>query len=267
MPLEISRLTSLRTLPKVLIGGAGELKISDLKGLVHLQGHLKGLHEVKNPVHAKEANLQRKKHIYDLQMEWIDVFDGSRNGIIDYELLEGLRPFEKLTDLKIIRCTCLPTLGHLPSLQKLFVKSMDGLKRLNFELLGPSNTCHGVAFPLLEVLEFDDMKGWEEWSIRSGNMDGTFPCLCEIFIIDCPKINVVAMELIPLLRVLHVEGCSSLVLRSMVSVSSSIARLTIKNIKGLTRLRGEVLEHLKAVEYLTILHCDELTYFWESVTS
>ncbi|KAI3712006.1 hypothetical protein L1987_70555 [Smallanthus sonchifolius] len=292
MPLGISRLTCLQTLPKVIIGGTDEFKIFDLKGLLHLQGQLsiEGLQKVKHSIHAKEANLQQKKYICDLHLEWSDVFDGSRNEITEYEVLEGLRPFEKLTSLKIVyymgtkfpswvgdssfvcltqitlrgcrSCTYLPTLRHLPSLQKLFVESMYGLKILGYELLGPSNSCHGLAFPSLEVLEFKDMRGWEVWS-SSGDTARAFPCLREIFIINCPKLEVVAMELIPSLRVLHVEGCSSTVLRSMVGVSLTIARLTMKNIQGLNHLHAEVLEHLKAVEYLSILNCDEVTYLWE----
>ncbi|CAH1418306.1 unnamed protein product [Lactuca virosa] len=50
----------------------------------------------------------------------------------------------------------------------------------------------------------------------------------------------------------------------MAFVSSSILRLTLVNIKGLTQLHGEVLQHLGAVEYLSIKECDELRYLWES---
>ncbi|KAI3811648.1 hypothetical protein L1987_21374 [Smallanthus sonchifolius] len=188
----------------------------------------------------------------------------------------GLRPFKKLTGLAIlyykgtefpswvgvpsfacltqltlrgcISCTSLQTLGQLPSLQILFLESMYMLKRLGSVLLRPSNSFHGVAFPSLQVLKFKDMEG----------------CLREIAIINCPKLDLVAIEFIQSLQVLHVEGCSLVVLRSMVSVSSSITRLTIKNIKGLTQLQREVLEHLRAVEYLHILKCDEVTYLWES---
>ncbi|PWA38627.1 NB-ARC domains-containing protein [Artemisia annua] len=71
-------LTGLQTLSKVVIGGADEFKISDLKSLVHLQGQLsiEGLHKVINAVHAKEANLLQKKGLRDLEMKWSD----NRNG-------------------------------------------------------------------------------------------------------------------------------------------------------------------------------------------
>ncbi|KAK9057503.1 hypothetical protein SSX86_022339 [Deinandra increscens subsp. villosa] len=288
MPIGIGKLTSLQTLSKVLIGENDEFKISDLKGLLHLRGQLsiEGLHKVINVVDAKEANLQQKKGLRDLEMKWSD---GSRNEVIEYEVLEVLRPFEKLTSLVILSymgtkfpswvgdssfvcltqlvlrgctsCTCLPILGHLPSLQKLCVESMNALKRLGSELLGPSNSCHGVSFPSLQVLEFKDMQGWEEWS-TSG--PGSFPRLHEISIINCPKLDVVAMDLVPSVRVLYLKECSMMVLTSMVSLSSAIIRMTLQDIKGLNQLHVDVLEHLRALENLRILECNELTYLWKS---
>ena len=38
----------------------------------------------------------------------------------------------------------------------------------------------------------------------------------------------------------------------------------MSDIKGLTKLDGEVLKHLRAVEYLKIRNCDELRYLWDS---
>ncbi|XP_076911260.1 putative disease resistance RPP13-like protein 1 [Bidens hawaiensis] len=294
MPSGLGGLKGLHTLSRLIIGGAGDCRLTDLKDLLHLLGYLsiEGLDEVKDAFHIKEANLQKKKGICDLQMEWSDVFDESRNEKIEYDVLEGLQPFEKLTSLKIAyymgtkfpswvgdpsfacltqltlrgcrSCTCLPRLGHLPSLQKLCIESMDGLNSLGSDLLGPSSSCHDVAFPSLEVLEFVDMKRWVEWSISGGNKAQVFPCLHEMSIINCPKLDVVALELITSLRILSVEGCSLAVLKSMVGVSSSVTRLTMKNIKGLNQLHGKVLKHLKVVIYLNISWCDELVYLWES---
>ncbi|KAK1428585.1 hypothetical protein QVD17_17423 [Tagetes erecta] len=294
MPRGICELTCLQTLSKVIIGGDDEFKISDLKGLLHLQGQLciEGLHKVINVTHAKEANLQQLMGLRNLEMKWSDSFVASRNEVIAYQVLEELRPFEKLTSLAIISymgtkfpswvgdstfvcltqltlrgcrsCTRLPTLGHLPSLQKLYVESMNGLKRLGSELLGPPNSRRGVSFPSLEVLEFKDMQGWEEWSTSDGDEARSFPCLHEISIMSCPKLHVVAVELVPSVRILCIKECSIAVLTSMVSVSSSVLRLTVWNIKGLTQLHVEVLENIRAVEYLRILQCDELTYLWES---
>nr|XP_043611552.1 putative disease resistance protein At3g14460 [Erigeron canadensis] len=103
LPIGIGELTGLQTLSKVIIGDANRFKISHLKDLQHLQGRLtiEGLHKVAKSTDAKEANLQQKKGLHDLKMEWSDVFDDSRNELIESEVLEGLRPFEKLTNIKI----------------------------------------------------------------------------------------------------------------------------------------------------------------------
>ncbi|MFS8002252.1 putative P-loop containing nucleoside triphosphate hydrolase, leucine-rich repeat domain superfamily [Helianthus anomalus] len=294
MPLGFGGLTGLQTLSKVIIGGSGKFKLSYLKEFSHLHGQLsiEGLHKVKNAKHAKEANLRQMKGLCELQMEWSDVFDGSRDKLIEYEVLEGLRPSKKLRSLKILyydgtkfpswvgdpsfvcltqltltdcrSCKCLPTLGYLPSLQKLCVESIHELHRVGSELIGHTNSCSGNAFPSLEVLEFNDMPNWKEWSTSGGEKCRMFPCLREISIVDCPKLDVVVIDSVPSLQVLHVSGCSVAVLKSMVSVSSSIARLKMHDIKGLTQLHGELLEHLRAVEYLNISDCGELTYLWES---
>nr|XP_043611549.1 putative disease resistance RPP13-like protein 1 [Erigeron canadensis] len=295
MPMGIGGLTGLQTLSKVIIGDANGFKISHLKELQHLQGRLsiERLHKVTNSTDAKEANLQQKRGLRDLEMGWSDGFDDSWNELIDSEVLEGLRPFEMLTNIKISNymgrkfpswledpiydcltqitlsgcgnCTCLPTLGHLPSLQKLFVENMNGLKRVGSELLGTAN---GNAFPSLQVLKFKYLESWEEWStINGGGKDGTaasFPCLSEISIIKCLKLDVLTIEPIHSLRVLYVDGCSAVALRSMIGVCSTITRLTLREVNGITtQLDRKVLEHLRALEYLSIVRCDELTYLWE----
>ncbi|KAL8260494.1 hypothetical protein R6Q59_028447, partial [Mikania micrantha] len=296
MPLGIVGLTGLQTLSNVFIGeDDDDFKISDLKNFLNIQGQLsiKGLENVRNATEAKEANLHKKKGIYELQLLWSYDFNGSRNEKNEYEVLDGLMPFEKLRRLGIeyymgkefpgwvghssfncltrliLRgcksCKYLPALGLLLSLEMLFVKDMDGLERLGFEFFGHANSCHVVAFPSLECLEFEDMKSWVEWSTYGGDIVGAFPCLRYIRIMNCPKLDVVTLELTTLsLGFLHVEGCSSVMLRSMVGMCSSISRLTMKNIKGLVEIDGEILKRLKAVEDLEISNCDELTFLWES---
>ncbi|KAL8213801.1 hypothetical protein R6Q57_003250 [Mikania cordata] len=243
LPISISKLISLRHLD---ISYTPELKkmLLGIGGLT-CQLSIKGLHKVRNAVEAKDAKLHQKKGIYDLQLEWSDAFDGSLNEKNEYEVLDGLRPFEKLRSLSIeyymgkefpgwvghssfdcltqitLRdcksCKYLPALGLLPSLEKLFVKGVDGLERLGFEFFGHANSCHVVAFQSLEVLEFEDMKSWVEWSNGGGDITGAFPCLREMHIITC-----------------------------------------------LDEIDGEILKHLKAVEDLEISQCDELSSLWES---
>ncbi|XP_071719164.1 putative disease resistance RPP13-like protein 1 [Rutidosis leptorrhynchoides] len=93
-PLGIGGLTSLQTLTKVFIQGANSVKVSDLEGLVNLDGHLsiRGLEKVTDVQHAMDANLEGKKGLVSLDMEWGDKFDDSRNLQTEYEVIERLRP-------------------------------------------------------------------------------------------------------------------------------------------------------------------------------
>ncbi|CAH1440671.1 unnamed protein product [Lactuca virosa] len=295
MPLGLGGLTSLQTLTKVFIEEGDRFNISDLKGLTDLQGRLsiKGLDKVINPVEAKDANLHQKKGLDVLVMEWSDVLYASRDEMIEYEVLNELRPppklenldilnnkgtrfpswvgdpsFDRLTEITLCGCrsTHLPTLGCLRSLKKLIVESMNEVKTVGFELLASTASFHGIAFPSLEFLKFEDMLSWQRWSINSGNDHRTprsFPCLHEISISSCPELAQVSIGLIPSLRVLSITRCSNVVLRTMVGLSPSLIELKMLNVRGLTQLHGEDLLHLRALEHLYIHSCDELRYLWE----
>ncbi|CAH1450658.1 unnamed protein product [Lactuca virosa] len=266
--LRIGGLTSLQTLTKVIIEETNTFKISELKGLSDLQGRLSimGLDKVIHPIQAKDASLHQKKGLDVLELVYSDVFDESRNEMIEYEVLKELTPhhnlknlkilffmgmrfpswvgdpvFDQLTDVTLCGCTCshLPTLGHLNSLKKLIVQKMNELKTIGLELLTPtnSNSFVHIAFPSLEVLKFLDMQNWEKWS-TFGDKDNNdeisrslFPRLHKIFIKHCPKLTQVSIGLIPSLRVLHIKECSEMVLRSMVGVSTSLVALKMWKVK------------------------------------
>nr|XP_043611884.1 putative disease resistance RPP13-like protein 1 [Erigeron canadensis] len=297
-PSVIGGLTSLQALSIVCIERYDGFKISDLKGLSDLQGALSitGLHNVIHPTEASDANLQQKKGLDDLHMEWSDVLYAFRDPTMEYDVLEKLRPSSKLNTLSISfyggmkfpswlgnrtsfdqlseltlrgceKCTDI-TLGHLSSLRKLCLSSMRAVKTV--ELLAPTKPFHGNAFPSLESLEANDMPSLEIWSTNGGDDVKTlsFPSLRAISITGCPKLGKVSFGLIPSLRDLTLEGCSEAVFRYLfrylVGVSSSIHRLKLGTIKGLTQLDREVLKHLGALKDLTIWHCQELRYMWES---
>nr|XP_043611876.1 putative disease resistance RPP13-like protein 1 [Erigeron canadensis] len=101
LPLGIGELRNLQTLSKVIIEEENGFQISELKWLKDLQGQLyiKGLDKVIDPAQAKDANLQQKKGLEDLYMEW-----GTHHGkpTTEYEVLERLRaPHNKLKKLEI----------------------------------------------------------------------------------------------------------------------------------------------------------------------
>ncbi|GJX12990.1 disease resistance protein [Tanacetum coccineum] len=123
---------------------------------------------------------------------------------------EGLHKLTQLTLRGYQNCECLPKLGCLGSLKKLFVEGMPKVVIIAPEL-----------FPSLEVLELEDMH------------------------VDCSKLDDVLIGKMSSLRViLRMERCSEAVLTSIIGASSSIISLEMDNISGLTPLHGEVLQHL-----------------------
>ncbi|PWA37493.1 NBS-LRR protein [Artemisia annua] len=317
LPVGITKLKNLQTLSKIIIGGENDFSITQLKDFENLHGKVSidGLENVKNATEAREADLSQKRFT-ELEVKWSDVSYASRKETTDNDVLDALKPNVCLKRLGIVnylglefpkwvgepsfcklarvsihgckKCTSLPPLGQLPSLKSLSIQDMDNVKDVGLEFLGT-----GVAFPSLEILEFDGMPRWEVWSTysRSGVADSVFPCLKELRIRKCPslvKFSFEGDEVFPCLKDLCIINCPNLVevslkapllslmelsihecsvglLRSLVHTAPSVTKLAIESISGLTNevWRGVILD-LKAVEKLDVISCDELRYFWES---
>ncbi|XP_071719069.1 putative disease resistance RPP13-like protein 1 [Rutidosis leptorrhynchoides] len=239
-PLGIGELTQLQTLQKVIIEGSIGFKLSELKHLVDLKGELsiEGLEKVMDPIQAKDAKLQQKKGLDDIVFKWTDVFDDSRKLQAEYEVLEYLRPHCKLKTLEILFYggVKFPSWVGDPSYNQLSKLTLNGCRSCTQLATGDGNNA----------------------------ITGSFPHLVELHITHCPKLANVSIGSLPLLEVLSIEGCSEKLLRSIICVSSSIRGLTMSRIEGLTKLDGDVLKHLKALEDLNISECDELRYLWDS---
>ncbi|GJY57348.1 NB-ARC domains-containing protein [Tanacetum coccineum] len=293
MPLGVAKLKSLQTLSKIIIGGENDFSITQLKDFENLHGKvsIEGLEKVKNATEAREANLSQKR-LTELEVEWSDVADASQKDTTENEVLGALKPYndclEKLGIVNYMglefpkwvgdssfhqlarvsirgckKCTFLPPLGQLESLKELSIQDMGDVKVVGSEFFGT-----GLAFPSLESLSFKNMSGWEEWSTndKSGVGDSVFPCLEELTIGSCPNLVEVSLKA-PLhsLRGLTISNCGDGLLRSLVHVASSVTKLEIKSISGLTDevWRGVILD-LEAVEELRVIECDEIRYLWES---
>ncbi|KAK2973112.1 hypothetical protein RJ640_000639 [Escallonia rubra] len=185
MPLGLCKMASLQILSKIVLGRG--LKVNELGGLSNLRGALSiiGLHNVMDAQDAREANLTCKQGLEELEMVWSSDFDDSRNGMIEREVIELLKPSTNLRRLEVKHyggvefpswlrdppfsqlahislsecrhCTSLPSLGHLPSLKKLHISGIKGVKTMGKELYDVGGPHVGDAFPSLETLEFVDM--------------------------------------------------------------------------------------------------------------
>ncbi|VVA39449.1 PREDICTED: putative disease resistance [Prunus dulcis] len=247
MPLQMSRLKSLRTLTAFVVGKSTGSTIGELGELPHLGGKLK-LQNVVDAKDAVQANLKNKKDMKELEFEWGN--EDSDDSTKVREVLDKLQPcmnLEKLTvkryggtsfpnwlgdsafnKIKVMRlegchyCFELPPLGQLPALKELFICKMKFLRTLGPELYGQPFQ----PFQSLERLEFKGMAEWEEW-VPSGSGGPDFPRLLELILEKCPKLRGSLPCDLPCLKKLSVEGRLDFLPHEMLAKLTSLDYLTI----------------------------------------
>ncbi|RHN66011.1 putative P-loop containing nucleoside triphosphate hydrolase, leucine-rich repeat domain, L [Medicago truncatula] len=230
MPKKIGRLNHLQTLSDFVVGEQSGSDIKELGNLNHLQGELciSGMEHVIDPVDAAGANLKEKKHVEELNMEWSYKFN--TNGR-ESDVFEALQPNSSLKRLIISHykgnrfanwmrgcdlpnlvsiklkhcalCSELPPLGQLPSLKEISISGCDKIRIIGKEFYGNNST--NVPFRSLEILHFDSMSEWEEWSRLEG-----FPLLKEISITSCPELKRALPQHLPSLQKLLINDCNKL---------------------------------------------------------
>ncbi|KAI8570672.1 hypothetical protein RHMOL_Rhmol01G0054300 [Rhododendron molle] len=239
MPPKIGKLTSLQTLSNFIIGNGNGSMITELGSLIHLRGTLSisGLENVKDASDAKRANLKDKQGLNVLRMEWSNISDNSHNESVESQVLDILEPHKKLKELSINgyggftfpnwignssfsnmvclkfqnceKCASLPPLGQLPLLAKLYIQGMNVVCNVGLEFYG--SDCLN-PFPALEILTFDDMPYWKEWTpfgVKEGAQ--AFARLSELSIKRCPQLSHELPRNLPRLRNLYIEECPVLV--------------------------------------------------------
>ncbi|GMP43353.1 hypothetical protein CsSME_00012742 [Camellia sinensis var. sinensis] len=238
MPLGIGKLVNLHTLSNFIVTKNNGLGIRELGNLIYLRGKLclSGLQNVVVPLDAREANLNDKKGLDVLSMEWSVNSDDSRDGRVETEVLDMLQPHKNLKELHIKgylgpgfptwigdplfsnmadlsldncgNCASLPPLGQLPSLKKLYIKGMRVLKYVGCEFYGQ----RGVQpFPLLETLSFENMLEWEDWYTFGDHKEvQPFTRVKYLSIIECPKLLKMLPTDLPCLNNLEITDCPKL---------------------------------------------------------
>ncbi|KAJ8755412.1 hypothetical protein K2173_019210 [Erythroxylum novogranatense] len=243
LPQGIGQLYNLRTLCKFIVKGKGEgCSISELKYLNDLRGDLEisGLENVMDIDEASEADLKYKEHLLSLDLVFalgakevmekvIEAFEPPPNlevlQVYDYggsSFPNWLTLLTNLKDLKLLSCVnCerLPSLGRLPSLEKLLIGHFNSVKYVGLEFLGldpvaerKDSTEPFIAFPKLKELTFRFMVEWEKWDLTSSahadscasssssnvsvTMRNAMPCLQSLSLYDCPKLIAVPQDLI-----------------------------------------------------------------------
>ncbi|XP_030543162.1 putative disease resistance RPP13-like protein 1 [Rhodamnia argentea] len=235
MPLQMNRLKNLQTLTNFVVAENGGTRVRELGELGNLMGALsiQGLQNVESYRDAEIVNLQGKRYLKKLVLEW-----GSDNNVTQQNclnVLDKLQPHWNLRELIIMsysgrsfpdwlghglfsnmsvvrlesckHCVSLPPLGQLPSLEKLIIKGFDGVIRVGTEFNG--SNC--IPFQSLKSLEFADMCCWKEWTsfaIQTGGL--AFAHLQELCIRNCPELSEGLPSHLPSLSVLSIEKCPQL---------------------------------------------------------
>ncbi|CAK9164624.1 unnamed protein product [Ilex paraguariensis] len=290
----ISRLTCLQTLPKILVGKSSGFGLGDLNGLLFLKGMLSivGLQNVVDVRVAEEANLSWKQDLDELEFKWKSDIEDSQHEGLQISVLDMLRPHRELKSLIIefykgiimfprwigdlafcktvhislegcTKCMFLPPLGQLPLLKILYIRSMHAVKSVGAEFYSNGSNLE-IPFPSLEILWFDKMPEWEEWSF-SYNVDrrGHFPCLRKLTICNCPKLASVSNLRLLHLHNLEIEECDDAILKSFTELPS-LTTLQIQNIVGLTHLQKELMNGMVSLQVLEFRNCASLVPLWKN---
>ncbi|KAL5714836.1 hypothetical protein ACHQM5_016743 [Ranunculus cassubicifolius] len=228
-PRRFGRLTLLRTLCKFIVSVAsGGCTIGELQNLNHLKGHIEimGLRQVENDNEVKRAELQKKKNLRCLKLDFGYFQDQDEDGDVSIDnskrmegVLEGLQPHSNLEEFQIggypgytfpswmssasllsnlvmlelyksKHCTHLPALGKLRSLESLFIGELESVKHIGHEFYYgvEVGTIEGISFPKLKTLKFSFMKEWTDWEFPVTNYKKFMPRLRYLSLFSCPKL-------------------------------------------------------------------------------
>ncbi|KAB2023367.1 hypothetical protein ES319_D06G013600v1, partial [Gossypium barbadense] len=273
MPVALGQLSFLRKLSMFIVGKEDGCGIDELKGLA-LEGELsiKGLHNVKSSMEAKNANLIKKHNLRSLSLSWRVSTNASSHYQNDEEILSALQPHSNLKKLRIIdyqglmfpfwimdlllpnlveislenceRCHQLPPLGKLRFLKVLNICRISALKYIDDTFYGDMES----SFPSLEVLSIREALCLEEWTTVNGREH--FPLLSSLTVDCCPKL--VKMPMIQSLKELDIGETNVTLLTPLIMNATVLTSLVIS---GFNELPDGLLQNQKQLDSLRVLSC------------
>uniref|UniRef100_A0A7N0SWC5 NB-ARC domain-containing protein n=1 Tax=Kalanchoe fedtschenkoi TaxID=63787 RepID=A0A7N0SWC5_KALFE len=231
MPDGIGRMTNIRTLSNYVIGRGKSNQMREFE-LLNLQGklHISGLNNVKDANDVVIAGFKQKEILEELVLEWqptseqdekvLDAIEAHKNlrslTIKGYsgkrlsDWIVGVSPsFTAMVSLCTANCfngEALPSLGNLPFLKYLEMRSLDRLEYIGEEFYGDSHD----PFQALEKLNIGGMKELKTWRFPGGGDKVAFQVLEHLQIRSCPQLTKIPY-CFPSLSRLLIESCNNLV--------------------------------------------------------
>ncbi|KAJ4768620.1 Disease resistance protein RPP13 [Rhynchospora pubera] len=209
----IGKLTNLQELHEYRVGKTEGNKITELKNLRGLTGHLRivNCENIRSKEEAEQARLVDKNNLQSVEISWSSA---QREADIDMEILEGLQPYEGTSELTVngYMGISFPDwmrgASHFLNLQTIRLISCINIEFLPFDLWQP---------PRLSTLEIVD-----NLSLREAPLHYFSASLKALKIIGCHNLNSLAESLPHLtsLALLHVINCQ-------LSISVNINGLTM----------------------------------------
>nr|POF11751.1 putative disease resistance rpp13-like protein 1 [Quercus suber] len=283
MPLEFGRLKSLQVLTEFVVSRDCGSKISELGSLSHLcKLSIFRLQNVVDATIASAANLGSKNYIEELVLKWtsnthdegnelavLDCLQPHKNlrkltlenyGGIEFPNWVGDAIFTNMVSLSLSKCkscTSLPPLGNLSSLQKLYIKKMEGLERLDSGFYGSGH--FGVKpFRSLKTLSFEELPRWTHWMPFANEAD-SFPSLQELQIQLCPELIGSLPKNLHTLTKLVVSGCWKL--EASAQRVPTLEEMKLHGLDALKTLPKELLEGNFCFQLLELVNCPSLISF------
>ncbi|KAL5543718.1 hypothetical protein UlMin_007502 [Ulmus minor] len=253
--LDLSR-TAVEKLPDS-VGTLYDLQTLLLSGLQNVDDVLKG-------------NLEDKKNLSKLVLQWKVQTDDSRDSRKEKTLLDALQPHANLKELVIFNyggtsfpywlgdslfskiekmclngcqdCLFLPSLGRLSSLKELKIEGFHKLETIDDEFYGNDS-----PFKSLEVLYFSDMREWKRWSVIE------VPHLKELQLKGCPKL-IEGLSNCNTITTLRIDRCPKLEFSGNQCRYPSLESLQIR--QSCCSIKRLSLEHLTKLNELELKELD-----------
>ncbi|BAT97624.1 putative disease resistance RPP13-like protein [Vigna angularis] len=239
MPKRMGKLNQLQNLEFYIVGNYKENSIKELGGLPNLGGSfsIKALENVTNGEEALEARIMDKNHISHLSLEWSIANDNSIDFKIELDVLSNLEPHQDLKSLSIK--------GYKGTRFPEWVGNFSYRYMTRIDLYNCNNCCMlpllGQLPSLCELIisNMNSVKTIDAGFYKNDDCSSVtpFPSLEDLCIYNMPCWEVwndFDSEAFPLLKNLYIEECP--------------------------KLKGDLPNHLPALQTLTIRNCELLVY-------